>query len=681
MNRIIRWVIILSLFAAFIGYQGTTSQQSVAHATEQTIADGYTKDQLDALNYLNQVRSKLGLQTVQLNANITKAAKLHAHYYNTNLSNEEVSLKAHKEQKGLPGFMGESAPDRLKASGWVASYQGAWIGEVMHFGQGTSTDAMKAWLDSTAYHRTIILDPAIVEIGIGLEEGTAVVNVAGPYLNKPMRDGIAVYPYDGMTNAIIGFYGNEIPNPLTKFGVKYSGTIISATTPAKRVWYNAVITDEKGKNVPFYAEDYDDETLYLYPKNVLQGYQAYKVSLTYQLEGSDEKLNKTWSFKTGVGHKLIALQSKYAEVVVNEGGVQPLSIINRYDDDSYDDLTNVTYSVTPVTGLTVSADGMVKGIKAGTYTVSAKSGSIKLPVKVKVLAKLKTKAYPAANPSTMTDIANHPAKSSIEWAMREGVMTGAAKNLFKPDAAVTEAEFWTMFLRLYKVNYEAYSPAAKGHWADGAYRIATERNFPLDGLKKKEAKDGKITRLKAAEIIAAADGVNYISTNAIWYVIAMDYARGVTERSVEGFQANTALTRAETAKMLQYLAPKLKEMRGRPTAITSGKTLPKLPSRTLYVKPDKLDDYSVFAGYSADRKLTVEGKFVKHAGEAVRLLVQADGKALEEQSIVLDSKGEFRVTLPGPYQQSKLSIYVNIENEAYYALEIEENTMYLAKFK
>lgn len=214
-----------------------------------------------------------------------------------------------------------------------------------------------------------------------------------------------------------------------------------------------------------------------------------------------------------------------------------------YDDGTTEMLpgSEVKYAVNQKNGLSVSANGTIAGVKSGDYMLTVSSAGVSSPVKVKVYSKWKTKAYPAANPGKLTDIKGHKALPAIEWALQAGIMTEAGKGLFKPEAAVSEAEFWTMLLKAYKINIEAYRPAASKHWADTAYLIAKERNFPLSGLTNPYARDSRITRLKIAEIIAAADGLNYKGNDAVKLVLGKDYVRCETELSLAGYQGRRRL--------------------------------------------------------------------------------------------------------------------------------------------
>lgn len=240
-----------------------------------------------------------------------------------------------------------------------------------------------------------------------------------------------------------------------------------------------------------------------------------------------------------------------------------------------------------------------------------------------------------------------------------------------------------MLLRMYKVDYDGYAPAKKKHWADGAYKIAADRNFPLDGLKNPAARDELITRQKIAEIIVAAVGLNYIGTNAVWYMITTDYVRGITERSLEGFKGENVITRADAAELLRYLEPQVKELRGRPIGLSPGETLPRLPKKEVYVKPDKLEDYMLVAEFHADHSLTIERKFQPFAGKQMTIRVQSGGstpKHIEEVNVTLNSNGVFKITSPDPYDQESLNLYFQTVEVSYW-IDVNYNSINSSKYR
>ncbi|KAI7282667.1 hypothetical protein KC345_g3369 [Hortaea werneckii] len=638
---------------------------------------GYTTEQLDALTFLNEVRGKSGVPPVSLSAPLNQAADAHAKYYNTN-KDQHPGLSAHSEIAGNPGFTGSGVTARVKAAGWVSGSRGYALGEVMTFQHATGREAIQSWLD-TAYHREIILGAGYSELGFALVQGTGVADLAGPGSISPITGGISVYPYDGQTGVPVGFYGLEIPNPLDQFGAEYSGYIISAAADKPIVSHQATITDESGKAITYHEELDGKYTLFLYPKSVLEGYHKYTVSLQYQVEGSPETLSKIWSFTTGKGHGLTRIIPELNELVMNENGKLQIQLNGQYDDGVTEPLADgVTFASSNPNSLRVSLSGELTAVKAGDYTVKIAKGGVSVTVKVKVHAKWKTKAYTGTSPALIHDISGHKNQAAIEWGLQTGIIAPAAKGIFKPDGSISEAEFWSLLLKAYNVNISAYQPAKVKHWADAAYLIAKERNYPLKGLTATAERDKPLSRLKAAEIVSAADGINVRNSDAITYVLAKDYIRGITALSYEGYQGETLLTRAEAVQLVQNLRPKLSELRGAPVSATPASSLPELPPQQVYIRP-VLEDRSLLVTFREDHSLVFEGKFTAYAGQTVDLMIQAKteagSKALEAVKATLDSQGQFRVEAAGPFQWDALNLYFNPTPSLGYYISVHYNTM------
>ncbi|WP_141500876.1 S-layer homology domain-containing protein [Paenibacillus luteus] len=651
-----------------------------AYASDDTYS--YTNDQLAALAFLNEARVRIGAKPLKLNTAITKAAVAHAAYFNANHTGK-VTLSAHDETAGKPGFTGVSAFDRMKAAGWNTGTRGYSYGEVMHFNQKSSTQATQGWLD-TAYHRAILLNPAYDEVGIGLVNGTAVMDFGN---SSPSTadgiDNIYVYPYNKQTNVSVGFYGNEIPNPLQQFDAKYSGYIISASVGGKLTAHNAVITDESGATVPFYEEEYLSNTLFLFPKSVLKGSHTYSVSLDYEVEGGSGKLNKSWSFKTGEGHKLSALSPKKSQIVISEGEVLQLEIEGLFNDGVTESLVDgITYTSSNNTGLSISLAGEIKGLKAGNnYSVTAKLGGVSTKVGVNVLPKLKIKQYQGSNPAKLSDINGHAAASSINWAMTNGIITGYDNGTFLPNAYVSEAEFWTMMLKTYKVDINAYGAKVTKHWADAAYKIAADRDFSLDGIHNIANRSKPITRLKVSELFSSADGVRFNGYENVQYVLSMGYMEGKKDNTLSGFGGSDFITRGEAAQLLNNVHLKLESLRGRSKVNTPLSELPPMPELEVYKKPAVLSDKMIVAEFRVDHTLTVEGKFKFQAGKPLILSVQTRGKKtqrIEDVNVSLDSEGNFTTTI-GPYEQESLNIYLYTD-EIIYWIAVQYDTMNVSQY-
>ncbi|WP_183570515.1 S-layer homology domain-containing protein, partial [Paenibacillus endophyticus] len=117
-----------------------------------------------------------------------------------------------------------------------------------------------------------------------------------------------------------------------------------------------------------------------------------------------------------------------------------------------------------------------------------------------------------------SDISAHWAKASIKQAVSSGIVTGYQDGTFKPDKAVTRAEFAVMLMNALKTQgAEAaltFTDAAKiGSWAQKAVAQAVQAGI-INGYEDGTFRPaGEITRAEMAAMIAGALG-KYSEANA-----------------------------------------------------------------------------------------------------------------------------------------------------------------------
>ncbi|OAB27455.1 hypothetical protein PMSD_23400 [Paenibacillus macquariensis subsp. defensor] len=668
-----RWVacLLVAVLALTVVVPAYPAERASAASATMASQGGFTQDQLDGLAYLNEIRAKVGVGPLELDARLTQASQAHAAYYNTT---HFEGLSAHREEPGTAGFTGVKAGERGKAAGWPNTS----VAEVMSFNNATTREAIDSWL-STAYHRRIILDDQYTSVGIGLQGGTAVMNPA--YVNFQKKGPEAkVYPYDGMKGADVGFYGFEIPNPLVRFDVEHSGGIISAAAGFAIDSFEASIVDSQGQEVPYYSELQGD-TVFLFPKDVLDGYSVYTVKLDYTLYKESQLRSKTWSFTTGKGRTIKGLSAQYDELVLNPGSKLPIQIVASYDDGTFGTpKTAFAYSSSSPAGLKVSADGTLEGVKPGSYKVTFSSGAVRGTVPVRVFERLKSKSYPATDPTKVKDIAGRSDQAAIEWALRSGVAGADANGKFRPEDSVSEAEFLIMLLRTYKVDDESYA-SKKKHWAEGAYKVATARNLLLFSALpgKSDFRDKPINRYRVAGLIASADGVNFDFSIAVNYVLAHDYMRGTEGNQSWTFGSNDIVTRAQAAVILMQLQSGMKQLVGAPKSVTSEKKLPEHLFPEVYIKP-ALGSKMMIAEFRADGTLSVEGQFADQANKQLEIQIDQhqnnmqSGKMLDKIPVQTDSSGRFSISSTGTYGDAILNVYLRTEGTTYY-IGIKRGTM------
>lgn len=168
-------------------------------------------EDMKAFDFLNDLRSSLGLGKLNYNAELTKASANHLNYMTIN------KVAGHVEIATLAGFTGVNPYDRTKFVG----YPSANVSEAVVF-SNTKTGAIERLLGSV-YHRSTIFDQGMRDVGsTGILEnsGTSVVLNIG-YKDTPQRnasDFVMTYPKDGQTNVNLSMCG-EIPWPFPELNV------------------------------------------------------------------------------------------------------------------------------------------------------------------------------------------------------------------------------------------------------------------------------------------------------------------------------------------------------------------------------------------------------------------------------------------------------------------------------
>jgi len=183
---------------------------------------------------------------------------------------------------------------------------------------------------------------------------------------------------------------------------------------------------------------------------------------------------------------------------------------------------------------------------------------------------------------------NHWAYSTIQWAVDNDVVNGYPDGTFRPSQNVSEAEFLVMFIRAFD---ELPKVTKMTHWADPAYLYAEEKNWPTMGAGSHELRSKAISREQVAEIIAGANGVNFLGTDAIQYLLNTELSKGKVDATIDGYKGADFLTRAEAVQFIKNLKDKgLRELQNRPELPTPKDQMPKpkddanLPAKVREVK-------------------------------------------------------------------------------------------------
>lgn len=172
--------------------------------------------------------------------------------------------------------------------------------------------------------------------------------------------------------------------------------------------------------------------------------------------------------------------------------------------------------------------------------------------------------------------ANFWGREHIQWAIDQQIVDGYPDDTFKPNATINRSEFLAMLIR-------AYRPADLAAGSDKENWASPYLNYALRlGWKNPPENDPSFTRGEVANYLANAAGKNYSTDDSIQYLLDLGLSNGKNGNSLEGYDKNGALTRAEAVAFIERF---------------------KLKHTELHVSPDKEEKYNrsdVFSIYKTD---------------------------------------------------------------------------------
>ncbi len=356
-----------------------SSKKVVIKRMHQPMDVAYEKG--EAFARVNEIREALGMNTLESNDALAKAAQAHADYLVQNRAHE------HNEIRGLPGFTGLHPVDRAIHAGYASRM----VLENLST-QNYDAESSVSGLFSAIYHRFTFLDEGIDEIGVGVAQdktntknsafvydmgnseinrlcrmkafsgsGKFVYGVCGdkkhplPYSRflkaqnamKWLNPKIVVYPYDGQKEVPPAFYA-EIPDPLPDFDVSGFPVSISFNdyffkhitlrsfrlfeVGGKEVAYKRVLSKESDPNRRFSGLQFA-----LFPLNRLKYDTSYRAEVIYVHHGRE--ITKTWTFHTHKPQeKLLRITALDTKVDLQRGKGYQLYFVPRNGHDVLKDV-------------------------------------------------------------------------------------------------------------------------------------------------------------------------------------------------------------------------------------------------------------------------------------------------------------------------------------------------------
>ncbi|GIO28860.1 MULTISPECIES: S-layer homology domain-containing protein [Paenibacillus] len=172
------------------------------------------------------------------------------------------------------------------------------------------------------------------------------------------------------------------------------------------------------------------------------------------------------------------------------------------------------------------------------------------------------------------DMKSHWSADSVAWALSKNIVRGYEDGTFKPNQPVTEAEFLSMLIHSCRPDVANGTP----RWAEPYYMLAESLNYPVSSSDIK-AQNQPITRLRVAELIASAEGMNYEGDDAIRFMYGKGLAKGEGgQPTITSFNGSKTLTRAEAVQFIKNLSDHGSgEMHARPATSSDTSKLPDIP--------------------------------------------------------------------------------------------------------
>lgn len=152
----------------------------------------------------------------------------------------------------------------------------------------------------------------------------------------------------------------------------------------------------------------------------------------------------------------------------------------------------------------------------------------------------------AAQPKEFKDVSSsYWGYEAIQWGIEQNIITGYVDGTFKPNKSVTEEEFLAMLVRAFGMG-DTTNVRESQNWSNPYYQVAAEHNLPVTRMSNLE-----INRQSVAEIIVATRGVNFTGNDAIEYMLNKGLANGKSSATIEGFEGQDTLTRAEAISFIK----------------------------------------------------------------------------------------------------------------------------------
>ena len=247
----------------------------------------------NAVSRFNEHRRSVGVQTVDLDYDLSRGCQQHADYLKHNsVSLRAVGLNAHSEDSTNPLYSADGA----SAAGSSIIYEGV-----------SAVDAVDRWM-RTFYHRLGLLDPNLHYVGYGSSGSYQVMDVLhGRVRGQYSAPDIVFYPNPGASD-IEGHFETEIPWPVPQdhsLGIPITAEFFGPRDYAINsvdAWLQDLTLDQlvpcrlQYPGRPLLADWDIPGVIALIPDDPLAGGHSYRVHMSAIVERDPWK--QSWDFST-----------------------------------------------------------------------------------------------------------------------------------------------------------------------------------------------------------------------------------------------------------------------------------------------------------------------------------------------------------------------------------------------
>ncbi|MFB6367453.1 S-layer homology domain-containing protein [Paenibacillus elgii] len=277
----------------------------------------------------------------------------------------------------------------------------------------------------------------------------------------------------------------------------------------------------------------------------------------------------------------------------------------------------------------------------------------------------------SANGSGFKDVSpEHWGYETISWAKENGIVDGYPDGTFKPEQSVGQTEFLAMLIRAYKLkgfSEQSNDSDWRTPYIQYGFKMGWGASYitpPASKLSSFPKSEISEPRMYVAKLITNANGREYNFEDSIRFLLDSGLSKGKIDNTVEGFQGNDLLTRAEAVTFIKNVKSKLDMLYPAPVRETAydPKTLTLRPFEAfplIVLQPDKYGPFSHISlttpssGYNLihDSSYTISGTVQKAVGEELITTVEYwdQGEFISEKSLKTPiTKGDFKTTIELP---------------------------------